>query len=211
MSKAVVIGVTGISGSGKTLLCKALKRRGCAVIDCDRIARAATAKGSECLAQLAGTFGMQILYPSGRLNRRRLAAIAFSDPEKTEALNSVTHPWILAETERKLGRALRSGKTAVLDAPLLAECGLDRRCALTVVMKTDPQTAAERIMKRDGLTREEAMRRLGARAERGISGRTIYFENNGSAEDIDEFAGKLLEELETSGKERKDGNGNQKD
>ncbi|HPF56467.1 MAG TPA: dephospho-CoA kinase, partial [Clostridiales bacterium] len=85
-----IIGVTGPSGAGKGQFCAYLADLGCTVIDSDKIAHSVTKKGSECLNDLVKAFGTEILSKDGRLNRRKLASIAFSDPKKTQTLNQIT-------------------------------------------------------------------------------------------------------------------------
>ena len=81
----VVIGLTGQSGAGKSTVCRMLEQRGCAVLDCDRIARSVTEKGSVCLKELCRAFGADILEENGELNRRKLAGRAFSSRDSHSA------------------------------------------------------------------------------------------------------------------------------
>ncbi len=143
-----IIGVTGPSGAGKGLFCSYLAEFGCTVIDCDKIAHSVTKKGSECLKELVKAFGSEILAKDGRLNRRKLAKIAFSDPKKTGLLNQITHPAILKIIDDKIQKAT---STVALDAPLLVEGGLDKICDIVAVIDADEETrrpeTRERMLK----------------------------------------------------------------
>ena len=98
----LVVGLTGQTGSGKSTVSRILTDCGIPVIDCDRLAREAVEPGSECLLQLVQAFGAKILQQDGSLDRAKMAAIAFPDPEKLEMLNSITHKAILRLLEKRL-------------------------------------------------------------------------------------------------------------
>ena len=117
LTKGIVIGLTGPTGAGKSSVAKELAALGCAVVDCDRIARQVTDSCVPCLQSLAEEFGSDILQ-EGVLDRKLLAARAFASPEKTRKLNELTHPWILGETKAQIQAALDAGKPfVVVDAP----------------------------------------------------------------------------------------------
>lgn len=190
MSK--IIGVTGPSGAGKGLFCAYLAEFGCAVIDCDKIARSVTKKGSECLAELVNAFGAEILTKDGRLNRRKLAVIAFSDPKRIELLNRITHPPILKIIYEKIKKAK---KTVALDAPLLYEGGLDKICDIVAVIDADEETRLNRIISRDRLTREAALTRLKAKKPLEPAAKMKYYINDGAAEQLRQFAREVFESV----------------
>lgn len=120
----LVVGLTGQTGSGKSTVSRILTDCGIPVIDCDRLAREAVEPGSECLLQLVQAFGAKILQQDGSLDRAKMAAIAFPDPEKLEMLNSITHKAILRLLEKRLEMLVSAGETlVVVDAPTLFESG----------------------------------------------------------------------------------------
>ncbi len=94
MRKAIVIGLTGQTGAGKTTVAEGLRHFGYQVIKADEIARLVTEKGSPVLQELAAVFGKDILKEDGTLDRALLAERAFATPEETKLLNGVTHPEI---------------------------------------------------------------------------------------------------------------------
>lgn len=180
LTKGIVIGLTGPTGAGKSSVAKELVALGCAVVDCDRIARQVTDSCVPCLQSLAEEFGSDI-QQEGMLDRKLLAARAFASPEKTRKLNELTHPWILGETKAQIQAALDAGKPfVVVDAPLLFEAGVDALCDEIMAVTVPFEKRLQRIMKRDHISEELARARMAAqhpeswyeeRAGKVISGR----------------------------------------
>lgn len=154
----IKLGLTGPTGAGKSTVARLLEQNGIPLVDADAIARTVTEKGSPVLSALADTFGKEILFPNGSLDRRALAAVAFSSKENTEKLNAVTHPAILARIRRALADA--TGDAVVLDAPLLFETGLDALCDHTAAIVADEAVRLARITARDGISEEAAKKRM---------------------------------------------------
>ena len=162
MNKAFVIGLTGPTGAGKGVVGELLKEKGFAVIDADRVARSVTEKGSETLTAIAAAFGDDII-KDGELDRPLLAFRAFSDKESTQKLNSITHPAILKAVKDAIESLTQSGKTKIiLDAPQLFEAGAQGICDFIVSVLATRETRISRIIERDGITREGAIRRISA-------------------------------------------------
>lgn len=158
-----VIGLTGPTGAGKSTVSRALSAHGFYVADGDAYARLVTAAGSPVLKELANAFGDDTILPSGGLDRRLLASRAFSSPEKTELLNSITHPAITERIFSDIKRAERDGfDTAVIDAAALIESGIAEKCDLLAVVTAPPEIRLERILSRDGMSRADALRRMEA-------------------------------------------------
>lgn len=151
----IIIGLTGPTGSGKSSASKACLELGLKLVDCDKIARIAVKKDSDGLKAVVSAFGKGILNTDGTLNRKALAKIAFSSKEKTALLNDTIFPFIkeLVLNETKQGKIL-------LDAPTLFESGINEICFKTVAVLSDKQNRLERIIKRDGITKEEALLRM---------------------------------------------------
>ncbi len=157
-----VIGLTGPTGAGKSTVAAAFRKLGCAVIDADRVARDMV-KDPGCLAQLKEIFGADIVAQDGLLDRRKLAARAFSSPENTRKLNAVTHPAIIRECTRQIEAAAAGDcRAVILDAPLLFESGTQDLCGATVAVITPDASRLKRIMARDGISEEDAARRMAA-------------------------------------------------
>ena len=160
----LIIGLTGPTGAGKGTFSQiAVRAFGAEHIDTDKIARQVVEPGSAGLAALVGYFGNGILRADGSLDRKKLAAIVFSDRRKLAALNGITHPLVEKEVEKRLADAReRLCPFAVIDAPLLFEIGEDKLCDVTVGILADEQTRLLRILARDGIDREAAEKRLSA-------------------------------------------------
>ena len=158
----MIIGLTGSMASGKSTAAKLLTARGFRVLDADLAARGITADPAVC-AKLAAYFGGDILDGEGRIIRPLLAKKAFISKENTDFLNSVTHPAVIALLLRRAEAILlESPRIPVLmDVPLLFESGMDRCCDRVLTVAADDELRYERIMRRDGLTREQAAERIG--------------------------------------------------
>ena len=152
-----IIGLTGPTGAGKSSLKTVAENLGYKVIDCDITARKAVEKGTKGLMALVNTFGEDILFSDGSLNRKALAQKAFSTPQNTELLNKILLPFI---TELVLKEC--EGDKVLLDAPTLFESGLNAKCTATVGVLADRETRIERIKNRDNLSEVEALIRINA-------------------------------------------------
>lgn len=158
-----VVGLTGQTGAGKSVISEGLAEIDCYPIDCDKLARKAVEAGTDTLKKLTEAFGEEILQEDGSLNRRALGGIVFSDPQKLGQLNAITHPAILTLIEDEILYAASLGhKAAVVDAPTLFESGADRLCDTVIAVTAAEQTRLNRIMKRDGLTEQTAKQRIAA-------------------------------------------------
>lgn len=100
-----VAGLTGQTGSGKSTVADIFRAQGVCVIDCDKLAREIVEPGSPVLIDLARLFGDDLIFPDGSLDRRKLARRAFASEEKTNLLNSVTHPAITALARKRVAEA----------------------------------------------------------------------------------------------------------
>lgn len=152
-----VVGLTGPTGAGKSSVTDVAKNLGFKIIDCDALARLAVEKGSDGLAYIVKAFGDGVLNSDGTLNRKQLAALAFSASDKTELLNKTLLPHIV-----KLIKAQIDVPLVLLDAPTLFESGADSLCDDVIVVLCDEKTRKERIIKRDGIDESAAELRIKA-------------------------------------------------
>lgn len=161
MKNYSVTGITGQSGGGKSTVCKILKDNGFYIIDADDLAKKVVEKGSICLEGIVNVFSSSVLEDDGTLNRKKLAQIAFSSEEKQKKLNEIMHPHILYETLKTIKNAHSDGyNRIVFDAPLLLESNCDCFCDSIIYVKTDESVRLDRIIKRDGITLNQAILRL---------------------------------------------------
>ena len=186
----IIIGLTGPTGAGKSSLSAVAARLGIKVIDCDRVARS-TSENKQMLNLLCAEFGEDIV-KNGVLDRKALAARAFSSPERTEKMNSIMLPFICENIEKQI-----TGECVILYAPTLFESGLDKRCDKIIGVLADVQTRRARIVERDGLSESEASVRLSAaKTDEFFVSRCDYIiYNNGSEADLYAEAEALLRQI----------------
>ena len=159
--KIPVIGLTGQTGAGKTTVGSILKEKGYAIIDADIVARKAV-ENPEVIGMLTARFGEDIL-KDGILDRRELARRAFADKESSEALNSITHPEITRLVAEEIHIAESNGaKAAVVDAALLFDSCIVAFCDKNISVVADTEVRLGRIMKRDSISKEDALLRINA-------------------------------------------------
>jgi len=182
----LLIGLTGPTGAGKSLVSKALSERGCFVMDGDDAAREAVMPGSPVLAELAGRFGPDAVRADGSLDRKLLAERAFSSPEGTAALNAITHPAITERIFERLAAAEKDGFTsAVIDAAALFESGIDGRCDIVAAVTAPKDVRLKRVMLRDGLDENAARLRMDAQKnEAYYEQRADMVIHNGNSDDL---------------------------
>ncbi|MFE2065502.1 dephospho-CoA kinase [Streptomyces sp. NPDC059467] len=159
------VGLTGGIGAGKSEVSRLLVGRGAVLIDADRIAREVVAPGTPGLAAVVEVFGPDVLTADGSLDRPKLGAIVFADPERLAVLNSIVHPLVGARS-RELESAAAADAVVVHDVPLLAENGLAPLYDVVVVVDTAPETQLDRLVRLRGMTEEDARARMAAQATR---------------------------------------------
>ena len=158
------VGLTGGIATGKSYVTQRLHEAGLPTIDADRLAREAVAPGSSGLAAVVARFGPEVLTDGGSLDRARLGAIVFADPDARADLEAIVHPEVRNRIARWQSQLADYGYTGpiVADIPLLFETGRTGDFEVIVVVACDPALQRRRIMERDGLTAEAADQRLAA-------------------------------------------------
>jgi dephospho-CoA kinase len=158
----LLVGLTGGIATGKSTVSTLLRELGAEIIDADVLAREVVEPGEPALAEIAAAFGPGVLDAGGRLDRKALGAIVFADPERRRTLEAITHPRIRDRfLERLEGLAARGFRgVVVFDAPVMIESGNYRNMDRLVVVVTDEPTQIARLMVRDGVGRDEALRKI---------------------------------------------------
>ena len=155
----MIIGLTGGIATGKSQSSKIFKELGCYIIDADKLSRTLTTKDSKCLKEIVETFGTDILNYNGTLNRKKLGQIVFNDKQAKMDLERIIHPHIIKKTNEIIAK--KYNKTNIIvDAPLLFEVGLERVCDKVIVIYARYHIQITRFMKRDNLSKEEAIKRI---------------------------------------------------
>ncbi|MBJ6631934.1 dephospho-CoA kinase [Streptomyces griseoincarnatus] len=161
----LTVGLTGGIGAGKSEVSRLLVERGAVLIDADRIAREVVEPGTPGLAAVVEAFGEEILAEDGSLDRPRLGALVFNDPDKLATLNSIVHPLVGARS-RELEEAAPEDAVVVHDVPLLTENGLARLYDVVIVVDAGTGTQLDRLVRLRGMSEEDARARMAAQATR---------------------------------------------
>lgn len=192
------IGLTGGIGSGKSTVAKLLAEAGFEVVDADQIARDIMEPGSPVLDDVADAFGADVIREDGTLDRGKLAGRAFVDKRATEKLNSITHPAIRAESERRFADAEAAGEPAVVyDMPLLVDIGMHRDMDLTVVVDVDADERVRRLVSSRGLDEADARARIAQQIDDDTrkAAADVIIDNNGAIDalrpQVDELIARL--------------------
>ncbi len=194
----LVVGLTGGICSGKSTVAAMFERLGAVVIDADRVAHELQVPGQPLFEAIVSAFGRQIVGEDGRIDRRRLGAIVFSDPKARARLEEILHPAIVEECERRIQQARASGAAVCLvDAALLIESGRHARFDRMVLVEASEAVQLERLMARMGLSREEAMQRIRSQVPLEEKRRHAKFVigNEGSLEETERQVGAVWKQL----------------
>ncbi|EAC2401991.1 dephospho-CoA kinase [Listeria monocytogenes] len=155
------IGLTGSVATGKSTVSNMIQHAGIPLVDADIAARKVVEPGTEGLKEIVAYFGEEILLADGTLDRAKLGEIIFKDKEKREKLNEITHPRVKDYMLEARERFFRAGEELVFfDIPLLFESHLESLVDQIVVVWTTPETELKRLMERNNLTKEDALRRI---------------------------------------------------
>ncbi|MBQ7364923.1 MAG: dephospho-CoA kinase [Clostridia bacterium] len=157
----ITIGLTGMSGSGKTYVSELFLKEGISVINADHVVHKLYSSCNDCTKALKATFGEEVLFGDHSVNRKKLASIVFSDKTKLARLNATVHPFVVTEIREEIRLAeSRSEAVLVVEAPQLFEARLESEFTYIISIIADKKTRISRIMKRDRITYEEASMRL---------------------------------------------------
>jgi dephospho-CoA kinase len=157
------VGLTGGLATGKSFAGQCFVGLGCALLKADELGHRALEPGQPAYGPVVELFGDELLDEEGRIDRRALGNIVFADPDKLARLNAIVHPVVIAAEEAWMGRVEREspGSIAMVEAAILIETGSYKRFEQLVLTVCSEQTQIERAMKRDRLTREEVLSRIG--------------------------------------------------
>lgn len=161
---SLILGVTGGIATGKTTVVRMLEELGAPVIDFDLLAREVVEPGKPAWKDIVAYFGERILQKDGSLDREKLSAIVFQDAEKRKKLESFTHPRIYEASVKRVNKIVEKDPDAVvqLDIPLLIEQNLQYMVHKILVVYVPRDKQVERLVERDGISREGAVDRLRA-------------------------------------------------
>ena len=196
---AEVIGLTGQTGAGKSTVRKLLKAKGAAVLDADFVAHEVADNNLSCLTDIVEHFSCMVLDEKGKLNRRALGRIVFSDRKKLALLNKIMFPYIVSAIKGQVTAYEQAGaQIIVIDGATLIESGCAKMCSVLVSVTADEETRLTRIIHRDGISKRDAVRRVSAQnpEEFYIKASDYVIKNNGTPGDLERAAEKVLDEIE---------------
>ncbi len=160
------VGLTGGIGCGKSTVAAMMRELGCRVLDADALARDLAEPGQLAYEEIVAAFGREILLPDGRMDRLKMAHLAFHDPSKLAKLNQILHPRVIAEQMRQLEEIARANPQAiaVVEAALLIEAGFHKGMDRLIVVWCKPNQQIERLTDPRGrnMSREDAEQRIAA-------------------------------------------------
>ena len=183
---SMVIGVTGITGSGTSTVAKMLVAHEGFVVEADKLAHELMLKGQPAYNEIVKIFGGDVLNADSEIDRRVLGGLVFGDVKQMAKLESIIHPLVIARTVEMI--VASTHPFAVIDAPLLIESGMNKHCTSTWLITAPDSTRLARIQSRDHLTLDAATRRLNSRAGDDAlrPHADVIIENNSSFADLTE-------------------------
>jgi dephospho-CoA kinase len=185
--RPLLIALTGGIASGKSAVAEIFAQLGAPVLDTDQIARDVVEPGTPTLAKLVAEFGNDILDASGRLDRARMRARVFADPEQRKRLEAITHPAIREELASRAQRA--QGPYQIHVIPLLVESGRAELYDRVLLVDTSEEAQLQRLLARDGSSDELARQILAAQASREdrLDAADDVIVNTGTLQDLQQF------------------------
>lgn len=191
-----IFGITGTTGSGKTSVLEAFRRKGALLLDCDRLYHDLLETSEGMLRELEDRF--PDAFEKGRLVRKKLASIVFHDEATLADLNAITHRYVCEDVKRQLrAHAMSGGQIAVIDAVELISSGLGALCDCTIAVLAPEAERMKRIMVRDGLTEEQALERIRAQKNDAYYRENCTYTvlNDGTVEQLSEKINQIMKEV----------------
>lgn len=163
---SLVLGVTGGIGSGKSTVSQILRQMGAVIIDADTISKEVVMPGEKALEELTHVFGGDILDEYGKLQRKKLADIVFSDRKRLDILNGIVHKYVAQRIKDNVKEQLiRKEKVIVVDAPIPVKEGFIDVCDKIWTIAADKELRIKRIMARNSMTYDEAVARINSQLD----------------------------------------------
>lgn len=193
-----IIGLTGGIATGKSTADKFFERKGIPIIDTDQIAHHIYDPGKIAWKEIKDEFGEQVVNFDQTINRQVLGKIVFSDPDKMQKLNHITHPQVLIEVKNKITEFEKvDTPIVVLDVPLLYESGYENLCDQVIVITLPEKLQIKRLIKRNNLNYEDALKRINSQMPLAQKAKLADYvvDNSGSVNDLDEQLSEVLKKI----------------
>ena len=193
-----LVGLTGGIASGKSTVTEILKRQGAAIINADVLAREVVEPDRQAWTEIVNTFGTAVLQPDRALDRQKLRAIIFDDPDARKKLESIIHPQVRALAEQRIREHAAAGYAVIVyEVPLLFEGNLQEWLRPVILVACDVDTQRKRLQSRDNLSAVQAQKHIEAQMSLEEKRRLADYviENNGSLEDLERQVQAVLEKI----------------
>lgn len=179
----MIIGITGNIACGKSLVTRTLNKLGAETIDADDVVREVSAVGTPAYRRIVEAFGPALVLPGGAIDRKRLGEIVFADPDALARLEAIVHPPVVETIRQRIGTS--RSPVVVVDAIKLMESRLAAECDEIWVVTCDPEQQFQRLMARNGYSREQALHRIAAQPPQAqkIALADRIIDNTGSIEE----------------------------
>ena len=190
----LVIGLTGGIGTGKSEVTRMLEALGAEVINADQVGHEAYKPDSESWKEVVKAFGEDILRPNGEIDRQKLGAIVFGDPDQLAKLNRIMHPRMARIVSEQLESLRGQGtKVVVVEAALLFEAGWDSLVDEVWATDSPVETVIERLQARNGMSAEEVLKRIESQMDRSerLSRTQVIVDNSGNVADLESTVDRL--------------------
>lgn len=192
------VGLTGGIGTGKSTVTRILRQSGFPVVDADVLARDVVKAGTDGHEEVVKVFGPGAVAPNGELNRKEIGSQVFNDRTKLETLEKIIHPKVRSLCLKAKTELAEAGNSiAFYDVPLLYEKKLEDTFDQVVVVTCDLKIQIDRLMKRDGMSEVEAMKRIAAQLplEQKVKAAHFVIHNDGSMINLEKQVSDLIEQL----------------
>ncbi len=185
----MILGLTGGSGSGKSTVANLLQEAGWTVIDCDKLGHEILLPGGSAEQEIKEHFGEKVM-EMGKISRKKLGELVFSEPRELECLNKITHKHIREE----IVRSIEGKDKVVIDGALLFESKMDDLCDRMIVVTCLKEERIRRIVERDGISREMAEKRISSQTDENVLTKRadVVIINDGDSELLREQVDKIL-------------------
>ncbi len=193
------VGLTGGISTGKTTVSRLLVERGAMLVDLDVVAHQVQLPDTDVWKEIVATFGEGILRPDRAIDRNKLGTIVFSDPAKLKRLNAIVHPQVFHEWRNRIRHIEITQPDAIVlsDVPLLIEIDAQSWFDLVMLVYIPPEEQLERLIKRNGYSREYAEKRIASQMsiEEKIKHAGLVIDNRGSIEETERRVGEVWQKL----------------
>ena len=193
------VGLTGGIATGKSTVVRMLVKKGARVIDHDALVHTLQEPGRPVWNRIVEAFGRDILDAGGRIDRKKLGALVFGNEGRRKALEGIVHPAVLEEAQRERDRIGKEDTRAIVlsDIPLLLEVGMQGLFDLILLVYAPPEVQIARVMKRNNMTRDEAVARLEAQMpiDEKLKRADVVIRNDGTMKELQQRVDEVWQEL----------------